>query len=410
MQEMAKDIYHAQLPDRTRRQGRGAEPRVPDDDLQVHEVSERRQGIPALHDGKGADTCRGRRLRSATCATRSRRTRSSAFWTADPKNDAVSRLHEGHVRRTATRARWATRRRQRSPDFIIPNMVAEAAIGLEDAEGSGRAGAGAGGALLQGLIDRASRRERPLRSRALKRRVSHDSLDTRAGLRTTSHADAAARRDRASRARLALSPRARQPHVLGLLFMLPAAGAAAAVPHLSARARHLARLHRRQDRPRRRLDRPRELRVPVGRRRSRASRCSTRFSTRRSPASSSSGSGLWLALLLNKHLPFKSFFRAVVLLPFIVPTALSAIAFWWIYDSQFSIISWTLMRMGLIHRVHRFPRRPVACALLDDRRQRLARRALRGDHAAGRPADDLAVALRGGEPRRRARAGSSSAT
>src|SRR5262252_6263451 len=60
--------------------------------------------------------------------------------------------------------------------------------------------------------------------------------------------------------------------------------------------------------------------------------------------------GLWLALLLNKHLPFKAFFRAVVLLPFIVPTALSALAFWWIYDAQFSVISWALTRMGLIHR------------------------------------------------------------
>jgi multiple sugar transport system permease protein len=60
--------------------------------------------------------------------------------------------------------------------------------------------------------------------------------------------------------------------------------------------------------------------------------------------------GLWLALLLNERLPFKSFFRAVILLPFIVPTALSAIAFWWIYDSQFSIISWTLVKMGLIER------------------------------------------------------------
>jgi multiple sugar transport system permease protein len=58
--------------------------------------------------------------------------------------------------------------------------------------------------------------------------------------------------------------------------------------------------------------------------------------------------GLYLAILLNKNLPFKSFFRAVVLLPWIAPTALSAIAFWWIYDSQFSIISWTLMKMGLI--------------------------------------------------------------
>src|SRR5712692_9292304 len=43
------------------------------------------------------------------------------------------------------------------------------------------------------------------------------------------------------------------------------------------------------------------------------------------------GLGLWLALLLNRHLPFKAMIRAVVLLPFIVPTALSAIAFWWIY-------------------------------------------------------------------------------
>ncbi len=60
--------------------------------------------------------------------------------------------------------------------------------------------------------------------------------------------------------------------------------------------------------------------------------------------------GLWLALLLNKHLPFKAFIRAIVLLPFIVPTALSALAFWWIYDAQFSVISWTLTKLGLIDR------------------------------------------------------------
>src|ERR1700693_2012548 len=58
--------------------------------------------------------------------------------------------------------------------------------------------------------------------------------------------------------------------------------------------------------------------------------------------------GLWLALLLNKNLPFKAFVRAIVLLPFIVPTALSALAFWWMYDSQFSVISWTLTKMGII--------------------------------------------------------------
>ncbi len=64
--------------------------------------------------------------------------------------------------------------------------------------------------------------------------------------------------------------------------------------------------------------------------------------------------GLWLALLLNQRLPLKSVVRAVVLLPFIVPTALSAIAFWWIYDSQFSIISWALMKLGVIDQYIEF--------------------------------------------------------
>jgi len=58
--------------------------------------------------------------------------------------------------------------------------------------------------------------------------------------------------------------------------------------------------------------------------------------------------GLWLALLLNEHLPFKAIIRAIVLLPWVVPTVLSAIAFWWIYDAQFSIISWGLMKLGMI--------------------------------------------------------------
>ena len=60
--------------------------------------------------------------------------------------------------------------------------------------------------------------------------------------------------------------------------------------------------------------------------------------------------GLWLALILNRNLPYKSFFRAVVLLPWIVPTALSAIAFWWIFDAQFSVISWVLVKLGWIDR------------------------------------------------------------
>src|ERR1700674_3358252 len=60
------------------------------------------------------------------------------------------------------------------------------------------------------------------------------------------------------------------------------------------------------------------------------------------------GVGLYLALLLNENLPFKAMLRAVVLIPFIVPTVLSAIAFWWLFDSQLSILSWTLRQAGLI--------------------------------------------------------------
>ena len=62
------------------------------------------------------------------------------------------------------------------------------------------------------------------------------------------------------------------------------------------------------------------------------------------------GLGLYLALLLNRRLPMKSLIRAVVLLPFVTPTVLSAIAFWWIYDPQFSIISWSLIKLGVIHQ------------------------------------------------------------
>ncbi len=60
------------------------------------------------------------------------------------------------------------------------------------------------------------------------------------------------------------------------------------------------------------------------------------------------GIGLYLAILLNEKMPFKAIIRAVILIPFIVPTVLSAIAFWWIFDPQFSVISWSLKKTGLI--------------------------------------------------------------
>ncbi len=69
--------------------------------------------------------------------------------------------------------------------------------------------------------------------------------------------------------------------------------------------------------------------------------------------------GLYLALLLNENMPFKAMLRAMVLIPFIVPTVLSALAFWWIFDAQFSIISWSLNHLGLItHNINFLGDRP----------------------------------------------------
>ena len=73
--------------------------------------------------------------------------------------------------------------------------------------------------------------------------------------------------------------------------------------------------------------------------------------------------GLWLALILNNHMPFKALIRAIVLLPFIVPTVLSAIAWWWIYDAQFSIVSWALVRLGVIDQYIDFLGQPWAARM-----------------------------------------------
>lgn len=64
--------------------------------------------------------------------------------------------------------------------------------------------------------------------------------------------------------------------------------------------------------------------------------------------------GVGLAVVLNRDFKPKGLVRAIVLLPWIVPTALSAICFWWLYDSTFSGISWVLMRLGLIDNMINF--------------------------------------------------------
>jgi multiple sugar transport system permease protein len=58
--------------------------------------------------------------------------------------------------------------------------------------------------------------------------------------------------------------------------------------------------------------------------------------------------GLALALVLNNKMPFRNAIRAGVLLPWIVPTALSSLGWFMIFDPVFSPISWLLKELGLV--------------------------------------------------------------
>jgi multiple sugar transport system permease protein len=58
--------------------------------------------------------------------------------------------------------------------------------------------------------------------------------------------------------------------------------------------------------------------------------------------------GMALALVMNHQFPFKNAVRAALLLPWIVPTVLSTIAWMWIFDPTFSVINWVLVNSGLM--------------------------------------------------------------
>ena len=57
--------------------------------------------------------------------------------------------------------------------------------------------------------------------------------------------------------------------------------------------------------------------------------------------------GVWLAMLLFRTMRFKRLIRGAVLLPWVIPTALSTLAWWWMFDSLYSIVNWTGIRLGL---------------------------------------------------------------
>ena len=57
--------------------------------------------------------------------------------------------------------------------------------------------------------------------------------------------------------------------------------------------------------------------------------------------------GLVMALLLNQIFPFQRFVRAALLLPWIIPSVLSTLAWRWMFDPTFSVLNWVL-----VHPLH----------------------------------------------------------
>jgi len=69
--------------------------------------------------------------------------------------------------------------------------------------------------------------------------------------------------------------------------------------------------------------------------------------------------GLGLALVLNRAIRFSNGIRAAVMMPWIVPTALSTLGWFMIFDPVFSPLSWLLKHLGLISRNVNFLGDPI---------------------------------------------------
>lgn len=57
--------------------------------------------------------------------------------------------------------------------------------------------------------------------------------------------------------------------------------------------------------------------------------------------------GFLLAILLNEKIRYRKVFRSAVLLPWIVPTVLSAMAWLWMFNPNFSVLNYAIVNLGL---------------------------------------------------------------
>ncbi len=60
--------------------------------------------------------------------------------------------------------------------------------------------------------------------------------------------------------------------------------------------------------------------------------------------------GLALALLLNRNLRFRSLYRALALIPWVMPMVAAGLVWRWIFDGAYGILDYTLLQLGIVQK------------------------------------------------------------
>ncbi|MCM3747826.1 sugar ABC transporter permease [Paenibacillus pasadenensis] len=58
--------------------------------------------------------------------------------------------------------------------------------------------------------------------------------------------------------------------------------------------------------------------------------------------------GMTLALVLNRKIRFRGFFRSIIMIPWAIPTIVTALIFMWIYQGDYGVLNYVLVNLGII--------------------------------------------------------------
>ncbi len=58
--------------------------------------------------------------------------------------------------------------------------------------------------------------------------------------------------------------------------------------------------------------------------------------------------GFGLALLLNQNIAFRGLFRGLLLLPYVIPSVVTAFLWAWLFETQFGVLNFILVQLGVV--------------------------------------------------------------